>query len=184
MKSTSFDLINREDLQQYISYTQKYISPVLTDDAVEEIKALCEEFSVNSISKSQTRNFEVLYRLTEARARLESRVVATKEDVNDVMEIIKQSEGRHYFACEYLTSTVSGRKSSKRKRIEGLHKVLEQISDNQHRNEFSVQEIVDICDTNRLGFNSSEEVLEAIELLNERSVLIKKAKGVYRLLRQ
>lgn len=44
-----------------------------------------------------TRQLESLIRLTEARARLELREVATKEDAGDVIEIMK------YRYCQYNT---------------------------------------------------------------------------------
>ena len=175
------DLISHEDLRHYIGYTQNYINPVLNSEAEEEILNFCQEFSVNSITKSQTRNFEILYRLTEARARIDSRLEATKDDVEDVIEIIKHSEGKHFFACEYLTSSVNVKRNSKKKRTEGLFKLLKQSSEMDQKKEFTVTEIFEICQNNRLGFETKDMVLEAIEYLNQGGVLIKKGSDRYRL---
>ncbi|PIO38358.1 hypothetical protein AB205_0067240, partial [Aquarana catesbeiana] len=88
-----FDPIPHQLLRKYIGYARQYVHPKLSPDAAHVL----QDFYLELRKQNQgidstpitTRQLESLIRLTEARARLELREEAIKEDAEDVVEIMK-----------------------------------------------------------------------------------------------
>ncbi|XP_012866090.1 PREDICTED: DNA helicase MCM8 [Dipodomys ordii] len=87
------DPIPHQLLRKYIGYARQYVYPRLSTDAAQVLQDFYLELRKQSqrLSSSPitTRQLESLIRLTEARARLELREEATKEDAEDIVEIMK-----------------------------------------------------------------------------------------------
>lgn len=78
---------------QYVGYARKYVHPKIGVDAAKVIQnfylELRKQHQTQDSTPITTRQLESMIRLTEARARLELREVATKQDAEDVIEIMK-----------------------------------------------------------------------------------------------
>ncbi|XP_075060108.1 DNA helicase MCM8 isoform X2 [Mixophyes fleayi] len=88
-----FDAIPHQLLRKYIGYARQYAQPKLSLDAAQVLQNFYLELrkqkqGIDS-TPITTRQLESLIRLTEARAKLELREEATKEDAEDVVEIMK-----------------------------------------------------------------------------------------------
>ena len=170
------DLIPHELLKHYIRYAQTYVNPVLNEEAMDLLEEFCSEFESTVISRSQTQDIETLYRLTEARARVEMRPEATKEDVFDVIDIIRHSVGKHFMTPNVVHSIqtlLSLRNSKKSQNTKNLLKALKMISENTGQKEFSFAQIVDICHKFEIPFDSREQISDSIERLNLENFLLK-----------
>jgi len=80
-------------ISQYVGYARKFVHPNLSPEAAQVIQnfylELRKQHQTQDSTPITTRQLESLIRLTEARARLELRELATKEDAEDVVEIMK-----------------------------------------------------------------------------------------------
>lgn len=76
-----------------MGYARKYVHPKIGPEAAKAIQTfyleLRRQHQTQDSTPITTRQLESLIRLTEARARLELRELATKEDAEDVIEIMK-----------------------------------------------------------------------------------------------
>ncbi|XP_054162285.1 DNA helicase MCM8-like [Oppia nitens] len=170
------DLIPHQLIRQYVDYAQQFIYPTICESA----KNLLDEFSRNitesQISKSVTRNRETLYRLTEARARIELRGEATEEDARDVIDIVRHSIGKEYFVSNAIQSMkqlnqMSSFGKNKKLNPKNVLKSLQLFCQQNQQNVLSVDQIIDICSA--FQFHSRDDVLRVIEKLNEESLLLK-----------
>lgn len=89
-------LITERLLRKYIGYAKKYCpSPVISDEARSILQefylSLRENQSTSDYTPITTRQIESMVRLAEARARLELRDQVTKQDAEDVVQIVRQS---------------------------------------------------------------------------------------------
>ncbi|KAH0513946.1 DNA helicase MCM8 [Microtus ochrogaster] len=87
------DPIPHQLLRKYVGYARQYVHPRLSIEAAQALQDFYLELRKQSQRMSSspitTRQLESLIRLTEARARLELREEATKEDAEDIIEIMK-----------------------------------------------------------------------------------------------
>lgn len=87
------DPIPHQLLRKYVGYARQYVHPKLSTEAAQALQDFYLELRKQSQRMSSspitTRQLESLIRLTEARARLELREEATKEDAEDIIEIMK-----------------------------------------------------------------------------------------------
>ena len=89
------DLLPLPLLRKYIAYCRQYVRSRLSSEAA----AVLQEFYLTLRSKHRsidaapitTRQLESMIRLSEARARCDMREVVTKEDAQDIIEIMKFS---------------------------------------------------------------------------------------------
>ena len=185
LRDKELDLIPHHLLKQYIIYAHKYVNPVLDEEATELLERFCTELELTAISRSQTRTIETLYRLTEARARLELRAVATKQDVLDVMDIVRHSVGkllRVQNAVHSLNTHMSFKSSKKSQNTKNLLKGLKIISGTTQQKTFTYEEIVEICNRFGIPFDSRDEISVSVEKLNEQSFLLKTNPNNYKLI--
>lgn len=91
------DVIDRDLLRKYISYSKQKCEPALTDEAIEEIK----DFYVNLRSQAYSdedvikaipigaRQLEALVRLAEAHAKIRLSKYVTKDDANIAIDVVR-----------------------------------------------------------------------------------------------
>tara|TARA_Y100000310_G_scaffold162731_1_gene162673 strand:- start:3998 stop:6073 length:2076 start_codon:yes stop_codon:yes gene_type:complete len=96
-QDVKYDIIEKDLLRKYISYSKQRFNPVLTDEAVKEIK----EFYVNLRNQPSfsdvavkpipisARQLEALVRLAEANARIRLSKKVTKKDAKVAIELMK-----------------------------------------------------------------------------------------------
>lgn len=93
--ANDFEPVPHELLRKYIAYARKYCHPRLSPAAVEILRSfylkLRSQHRSPDTTPITTRQLESLIRLAEARARSELREVATAEDAEDVVDIMRAS---------------------------------------------------------------------------------------------
>ncbi|XP_059176311.1 DNA helicase MCM8-like [Physella acuta] len=184
-RSEETDNIPHQLLRKYVGYARKYVHPKIGPEAA----AVIQEFYLKLRRQHQsrdstpitTRQLESLIRLTEARARLELRELATKADAEDVVEIMKHSMQDVYsdqfgfidFQRSQHGSGMSGR-SQPKKFVSALQRVAEQT----YNNIFTVQQMRQL--SKDIGMNIPD--FEGFVLsLNNQGFLLKKGPKVYQL---
>ncbi|EOB11226.1 DNA replication licensing factor MCM4 [Nosema bombycis CQ1] len=151
-------LIPLEQVRKYINYARNSVFPVLSTAAKEEIKKFYLEIRIKK--SITTRDLESLIRLTEARAKIELRSIATREDAGFAIDLYKR---------------VLKREDVKSKNKKGnLKDLVEEI---KNKGEILTKnELVDLIKE----FELNKPVDEIIETLNYKGVIIKKGNNEYK----
>ncbi|XP_053384109.1 DNA helicase MCM8-like [Mercenaria mercenaria] len=180
-----FDPIPAQLLRKYVGYARKYVHPKIGPEAAKAIQnfylELRKQHQTQDSTPITTRQLESMIRLTEARARLELREVATKEDADDVIEIMKYSMVDTYsdqfggldFRRSQHGSGMSGRSQPKK-----FIAALQRISDQTYNSIFTIQQMQQIAKD--LGMNIAD-FGSFVGSLNTQGFLLKKGPKVYQL---
>ncbi|CAL8091791.1 unnamed protein product [Orchesella dallaii] len=189
------DLIPHVLLRKYIAYAKQYVKPRITSDAA----ALLKKYYINlrlthrglDSTPVTARQLESLVRLTEARAKLELREVATVEDAKDILEIfdfslsgVFDSQIPAVSALEQSvlmnssSSSKSGTRSGSRaSQAKKLVVSLQQLAIRQAKNIFSFDEIKSTAVILGVG----TDITSLIATLNNEGYLLKKGARTYQL---
>ncbi|XP_015272970.1 PREDICTED: DNA helicase MCM8, partial [Gekko japonicus] len=181
----SFDPIPHQLLRKYVGYARQYVHPRLSPEAAQVL----QDFYLELRRQSQradgtpitTRQLESLIRLTEARSRLELREKATKEDADDVIEIMKYSMlgtysdefGRLDFERSQHGSGMSNRSQAKRF-VSALHRIAERT----YNNVFEFQQLRQIAKEANIKVADFENFIGS---LNDQGYFLKKGPRLYQL---
>lgn len=179
------DYIPPQLLRKYVGYARKYVHPKIGPDAAKVLQdfyiTLRKQHQGMDSTPITTRQLESLIRLTESRARLELREVATKEDAEDVIEIMKYSMidtySDQFGSLDFLRSQhgsgMSGR--SKPKKFVGA---LQKVSERTYNSIFTIQQMRQIAQEIGLQVGDFEGFVSS---LNNQGFLLKKGPKVYQL---
>ncbi|XP_048727562.2 DNA helicase MCM8-like isoform X2 [Ostrea edulis] len=179
------DFIPHQLLRKFVGYARKYVYPKIGPEAAKVLQnfyiTLRKQHQGLDSTPITTRQLESLIRLTEARARLELRETATKEDAEDVIEIMKYSMVDTYSdqfgSLDFLRSQhgsgMSGR--SKPKKFVGA---LQKVSERTYNSIFTVQQMRQIAQEIGLNVPDFEGFVAS---LNNQGFLLKKGPKVYQL---
>uniref|UniRef100_A0A8D1F4G2 DNA helicase MCM8 n=1 Tax=Sus scrofa TaxID=9823 RepID=A0A8D1F4G2_PIG len=179
------DPIPHQLLRKYIGYARQYVYPRLSTDAAQILQDFYLELRKQSqrlnSSPITTRQLESLIRLTEARARLELREEATKEDAEDIVEIMKYSMlgtysdefGNLDFERSQHGSGMSNRSTAKR-----FISALNNIAEKTYNNLFQFQQLRQIAKELNIQVADFENFIGS---LNDQGYLLKKGPKVYQL---
>ncbi|KAM6084691.1 DNA helicase MCM8 isoform 3-T3 [Theristicus caerulescens] len=181
----NFDAIPHQLLRKYVGYARQYVHPNLSPEAAQVL----QEFYLELRKQNQgadstpitTRQLESLIRLTEARSRLELREKATKEDAEDVIEIMKYSMlgtysdefGKLDFERSQHGSGMSNRSQAKR-----FVSALNSIAERTYNNLFDLQQLRQIGKELQIRVSDFESFIGS---LNDQGYLLKKGSRVYQL---
>ena len=172
-------------IKKFIAYARNSVSPKLSPQAALVLRRFYTELrgfmSVSPCSPITTRNLESLIRLTEARARLELRPLATEEDAIDVIGILKFSlidsfsdeMGRVKFPRSLHTTGMS-----QRNQVKALIAELTRISEIRDCSLFSIDEIREISIHIGIPVLKFEDIIYS---LNNQCYLLKKGPQLYQL---
>nr|XP_004610994.1 unnamed protein product [Sorex araneus] len=179
------DPIPHQLLRKYIGYARQYVYPRISMEAAK----ILQEFYLELRKQSQrlnsspitTRQLESLIRLTEARARLELREEATKEDAEDIVEIMKYSMlgtysdefGNLDFERSQHGSGMSNRSAAKR-----FVSALNTIAERTYNNLFQFHQLRQIARDLNIQVVDFENFIGS---LNDQGYLLKKGPKVYQL---
>ncbi|KAM6164744.1 DNA helicase MCM8 isoform 3-T3 [Rhynchocyon petersi] len=181
----TIDPIPHQLLRKYIGYARQYVYPRLSADAAQVLQDFYLELRKQSqrlnSSPITTRQLESLIRLTEARARLELREQATKEDAEDIVEIMKYSMlgtysdefGNLDFERSQLGSGMSNRSTAKR-----FISALNNIAERTYNNLFQFHQLRQIAKELNIQVVDFENFVGS---LNDQGFLLKKGPKVYQL---
>ncbi|NXJ26884.1 MCM8 helicase, partial [Dicrurus megarhynchus] len=181
----NFDAIPHQLLRKYVGYARQYVHPTLSPEAAQVL----QEFYIELRKQNQgadstpitTRQLESLIRLTEARSRLELREKSTKEDAEDVIEIMKYSMlgtysdefGKLDFERSQHGSGMSNRSQAKR-----FVSALNSIAERTYNNLFDLQQLRHIAKELQIRVSDFESFIGS---LNDQGYLLKKGSRVYQL---
>ncbi|XP_061478488.1 DNA helicase MCM8 isoform X2 [Rhineura floridana] len=181
----NIDPIPHQLLRKYVGYARQYVHPRLSPEAAQ----ILQEFYLELRQQSQradstpitTRQLESLIRLTEARSRLELKEKATKEDAEDVIEIMKYSMlgtysdefGKLDFDRSQHGSGMSNRSQAKRF-VSALHRIAERT----HNNLFEIQQLRQIAKEVNIKVTDFENFIGS---LNDQGYFLKKGPRLYQL---
>ncbi|XP_070341691.1 DNA helicase MCM8 isoform X8 [Equus asinus] len=181
----TIDPIPHQLLRKYVGYARQYVYPRLSTDAAQilqnfylELRKQSQWFNSSPIT---TRQLESLIRLTEARARLELREEATKEDAEDIVEIMKHSMlgtysdefGNLDFERSQHGSGMSNRSAAKR-----FISALNNIAERTYNNLFQFHQLRQIAKELNIQVADFENFIGS---LNDQGYLLKKGPKVYQL---
>lgn len=148
-------------LKKYITYARASVFPTLSVAAKEAVKEYY--LSIRNKSGVTTRDLETIIRLTEARAKLELRSIATKADAMFCIELYKR--------------ILITEERSLSKRSKDLTQVLREHARKECSHVISSDELTRLLS----GFDSSRSVSEIIEILNDKGLIIKKGVNAYKI---
>ncbi|XP_013015464.1 DNA helicase MCM8 isoform X1 [Cavia porcellus] len=181
----TIDPIPHQLLRKYIGYARQYVYPRLSTEAAQVLQDFYLELRKQSqrlnSSPITTRQLESLIRLTEARARMELREEATKEDAEDIVEIMKYSMlgtysdefGNLDFERSQHGSGMSHRSSAKR-----FISALNNIAERTYSNLFQFRQLRQIAKELNIQVADFENFIGS---LNDQGYLLKKGPNVYQL---
>uniref|UniRef100_A0A8C0D1H8 DNA helicase MCM8 n=1 Tax=Balaenoptera musculus TaxID=9771 RepID=A0A8C0D1H8_BALMU len=181
----TIDPIPHQLLRKYIGYARQYVSPRLSTEAAQILQDFYLELRKQSqrlnSSPITTRQLESLIRLTEARARLELREEATKEDAEDIVEIMKYSMlgtysdefGNLDFERSQHGSGMSNRSTAKR-----FISTLNNIAERTYNNLFQFHQLRQIAKELNIQVADFENFIGS---LNDQGYLLKKGPKIYQL---
>ncbi|XP_065378860.1 DNA helicase MCM8 isoform X3 [Macaca fascicularis] len=181
----TIDPIPHQLLRKYIGYARQYVYPRLSKEAAQVLQDFYLELRKQSqrlnSSPITTRQLESLIRLTEARARLELREEATKEDAEDIVEIMKYSMlgtysdefGNLDFERSQHGSGMSNRSTAKR-----FISALNNIAERTYNNIFQFHQLRQIAKELNIQVADFENFIGS---LNDQGYLLKKGPKVYQL---
>lgn len=179
------DPIPHQLLRKYIGYARQYVHPRLSTDAAQALQDFYLELRKQSqrvgSSPITTRQLESLIRLTEARARLELREEATREDAEDIIEIMKHSMlgtysdefGNLDFERSQHGSGMSNRSTAKR-----FISALNSIAERTYNNIFQYHQLRQIAKELNIQVADFENFIGS---LNDQGYLLKKGPKIYQL---
>ncbi|KAL4224835.1 DNA replication licensing factor mcm8 [Mactra antiquata] len=184
-RNSPFDPIPAQLLRKYVGYARKYVHPKIGSEAAETIQnfylELRKQHQTQDCTPITTRQLESLMRLTEARARLELREEATKQDAEDVIEIMKYSMVDTYsdqFGGLDFKRSQHGSGMSSKSKPKKFIAALQRISDQTYNSIFTLpqmQQIAKECGLNIGDFGTF------VASLNNQGFLLKKGPKVYQL---
>ncbi|XP_046848188.1 DNA helicase MCM8-like [Xenia sp. Carnegie-2017] len=172
-------------LRKYIAYARKYVHPIISDDAAEELQKfyinLRQQHRSQDSTPITTRQLESLIRLTEARSRLELREEATRQDAIDVIEIMKYSLVDTFsdgLGSLDFNRSQNGSGMSKNAQAKRFISELERISQLEYNSLFTMDQMRHIAMDLKLGVSGFEDFIYS---LNNQNFLLKKGARVYQL---
>ena len=184
-KGEEFQPIPPHLFKKFIAHARNSVSPKLSPEAALVLKRFYTELrafmSSSACSPITTRNLESLIRLTEARARLELRDLATEEDAIDVIGIIKFSLIDTFsdeMGCFKLPRSLHSSGMSQRNQVKALIAELSRISEIRDCSLFSIDEMREVSNYIGIPMLKFEDIMYS---LNNQCYLLKKGPLLYQL---
>lgn len=172
-------------LRKYVGYARKYVHPRLSPEAAETIQNFYLDLRRNHHSLDSTpittRQLESLIRLSEARAKLELREHVTRQDAEEVIEIMKfamlgtNSDEVGNIDFERSQQGTGMSQKAQAKRFVGE---LVRIAEDTYNTLFSMAQLREIG--NKIGIRV-DSFPDFIQKLNNENYLLKKGPSVYEL---
>lgn len=156
-------MYSMEIIRKYISYARANVFPVLNRSAKEAIR----EWYVGMRKKGgvSTRDLESLIRLTEAKAKIELRSIATKADAGFCIELYKRT-------------FISKESVSRNKKSKDFSQVLREYVKRKGGCLVSSEELYSLVSS----FDSSKPANEFVDALNHNGLIIKKGANMYKII--
>ncbi|KAH9410607.1 MCMP-loop domain-containing protein [Ordospora pajunii] len=164
LKRKGNDVYACDALRKYILYARGNVFPTLSKSAKDALKEYYLE--IRKEFGAGTRDLEALVRLTEARAKMELRSIATKADAMFSVELYRRAKS-------YKKKMAVDRRKSK--------DFNEMLREYKHKSGDGLISREILCEMVS-GFDCEKNAEEFIEMLNHNGALIRKGKDMYKIL--
>ncbi len=177
-------LIPRELFRKYIAYAKQRVKPVLTEEAVEELKRFYVDLRNRPVSSESAmrpipisaRQLQALIRMAEASAKVRLSKVVAMEDAKIAIELMKyylMQVGYDYESKTFdIDKATTGITSSERNKIFTVRETITKLESRLGKM-IPVEEIENELE----GKMSKEEIDEAITKLNSQGEIFKPRRG-------
>ncbi|ELP85914.1 DNA replication licensing factor mcm4, putative [Entamoeba invadens IP1] len=170
--------------RKYLAYAKANVHPILNDEAKLELQKfyieLRQSFKQDDDTPVTTRQLESLIRLTEARAKVDCREMATKGDALDVIEIFKIASltGIGGIANTPVIDfrAIGGVRGGKTKMLKSLVMVLQTEAKKKGSTMFTNNDLKNIASQMQVP-----DMNELVDRLNQEGYLLKQT-GAYKLI--
>lgn len=169
-------------LKKYIQFARQTVHPRMTPEAAWVLQqfylSLREKQDDDETTPITTRQLEAMIRLSQARAKISLRDSVTREDAQDVVDIMKESL---YDVCTDELGMVDFARTtgmSRSKQLKQLVQALKKRSRAKGSASFSKDEIVELA--SRLGI--VDDPGEMIDALSDQSYMLRKGRGMFELI--
>ncbi|KAI5019106.1 hypothetical protein ZWY2020_043994 [Hordeum vulgare] len=167
-------------LRKYISYARSYVTPRMSKPAAVVLQDFYLRLRAHSTSSDGTpitaRQLESLVRLAEARARVDLREEVTKQDADDVVEIMKESLYDKFVDEHGCVDLARSGGMSQQKEAKRLMSALNKQSELQRKDLFSRAEIRSLADKISLLVPDLDDIMER---LNSAGFIVHKGQNIY-----
>jgi len=176
-------IINRDLFRKYVAYAKQRITPLLSEEAIEEIQSFYVDLRNKPVSSESAlrpipisaRQLEALIRMSEASAKLRLSNTVTKEDARRAIEIIKyylMQVGYDYESKTFDIDKISGMATSKRNKVFIIRDLITEL-------ESKLGKLIPIEEIEKeLGDKmSKEEIEDSINELIKNSIVYEPRSG-------
>ncbi len=166
--------IDTEQIRKYLAYARKNISPVLTDEAVEEIKRFYvqtrnassqEEAGARSVPIT-TRQLEALVRLSEAASKIRLGEKVTLKDAKKAIDLLNYCLAQVGMDPETgkidIDRITSGISSSTRNRISTIKEIIAEL-ENKFGKTIPIEEVIKEAKNNKMEESDVEEIIDKLK---------------------
>lgn len=170
-------------LRRYIAYARRYVQPVLTPEAAQELQKFYislrsnSEINADDSAPVTTRQLESLIRLSQARAKIELRTKVTKRDALEVIALMKETL---VDMCTDEFGVVDFRRNSgmsRSKKVKTFIQALQKLALRKHSSEFTTRELTELIHSMHLDIL---DVAGFLDILNDQNYLLKRGPGRWR----
>ncbi|MEK6837832.1 MAG: minichromosome maintenance protein MCM, partial [Nanoarchaeota archaeon] len=163
--------ISTELLKKYISYARQKIKPVLTDEAIDEIKEFYVQLRNREVSDERAaraipispRQLEALVRMSEASARIRLSEKVTREDARRAIELLVfclMQIGREKETGQIdIDRIATGIPASQREKIFVIKQILEELEQELGKT-IPVEDVARIATEKGLSKSEVDEIIE------------------------
>ena len=170
-------------LRKYIGYARKCIHPKLSPQAAKVLQQffldLREKHKTVDSTPITNRQLESMIRLSEARAKMELREVVTKQDADDVVEIMKESLFETYEDQYGNVDFTRSSGLSKTKKVHGFVAALQKVRSNTGDSVFTMEQLKKVAQDIKLNVVNLDDF---VSNLNVQGYLLKKGPKTFELL--
>ena len=166
--------ISTELLKKYISYARQKIKPVLTDEAIDEIKEFYVQLRNREVSDERAaraipispRQLEALVRMSEASARIRLSEKVTREDARRAIELLVfclMQIGREKETGQIdIDRIATGIPASQREKIFVIKQILEELEQELGKT-IPVEDVARIATEKGLSKSEVDEIIEKLK---------------------
>ncbi|KAJ0182473.1 hypothetical protein K1T71_001842 [Dendrolimus kikuchii] len=181
------DYLPIELLRKYIAYGRRYVHPKLSTEAANALQHFYLELRHQHQGASAdgtpitTRQLEACIRLTQARARVDLREVATEKDANDVISLVKHSLIDTFsdeFGNIQMDRSINGSGVSSRSKLKKFLNALTRRAQQLRKDIFTRSEMIQIHKAAGVAGDPNE----LIEQMHTHSYLLLKGSNTYQLI--
>ncbi|MBR9679726.1 MAG: minichromosome maintenance protein MCM [Candidatus Altiarchaeota archaeon] len=164
-------LIERQFMKKYIAYSKKYVKPKLSDEALDAIKeffvSLRAKYAGEASVPISPRQLEALVRMTEASARLRLSPLATKEDAEKAIDLLRYTLFQLAYDAETgkldIDRLEGGTPASKRSKIRIIIDIIQELEKSEGKQVPRIK-IIDMAMEREMSVDDADKILDSLRM--------------------